>query len=963
MNLKTYTALLLALLYYSFVQSQTIVTIAGNGSYNYSGDGGPALQAGLGDLYFTQPAIDMAGNVYFGVGGASNVIRKIDKATGIISVVAGQLGNLGNSGNGGPAINAQIYHPTYMKFDKNGNLYFADSNSDILRKIDASGIITQVSGSSMSIPACGTGNGGPLLLAQFTEINGICFDNNGNMFICDRYCCDIRKIGTNGIINTIAGDYTSGYSGDDGPAAAARLNSPMSGCADAAGNYYFADARNNRVRKISTTGIITTIAGNGVEGYTGDGGPAVNASINLPTSVVVDKAGNVYFACYWDNVIRKVDVSGIITTFAGTGVGGYSGDGGPANKAQITLYDAWLAIDHEDNIYFCDDRNKVIRKIINCNYATVNSSPADTTLCITGSPFFNAGITGATQISWQENNGSGWQTITDNATYTGTTTNRLNISTADVTQNGYQYRCVATNGCGDNFTLPATLRVTVPVKPTIAVTTKDSSCEGETVVFTATTTTAGATPTYQWWKNGVPAGTSGNTYSDNTLQNNDEIYCTLTSSATCITTSYAKSDVLKVKVRENLTPLVTITPSANNVCNGTGVDFTATVTDSGTPPDYQWFKNGVAVGNNTAAYNDILLKQGDIISCSITTTYSCTAQPVVKSNEITMTIKPLLTPSVSIAAPTPTICPETDVLLKATIVNGGNAPQYQWKRNGLITGNNSREFTAKKVNANDVFQCSIRSDEICVTTADAISNILSMALFPQPQVQLDKTSFLCTNSYRFLQAGNFTSYVWNDGSTASSLRINNTGVYYVTVTDNNNCKGSDTTEVTQMLPMPSGFMPPDTSICSYGSLNLVAVRGYTQYLWNNDYTGVVNTVTQPGSYWLEVTDADGCKGRDTVVVALRKCITGFYMPTGFTPNNDGKNDQLRPLLFGDIAYYHFVVYNRFGQAVFESNDAAKGWDGTLKGSKQDGNTFVWICTYQLKGEKRETQKGTVALLR
>lgn len=277
-----------------------------------------------------------------------------------------------------------------------------------------------------------------------------------------------------------------------------------------------------------------------------------------------------------------------------------------------------------------------------------------------------------------------------------------------------------------------------------------------------------------------------------------------------------------------LTPTVNITTSANDTCSGTDIHFTTTVTDSGAAPVYQWFKKNFAVGSNLPAYHDQTLQHGDIIKCVITTPYSCATPAQVTSNNISMAITPLLTPAVSIATPQSTVCPGSDVILTATVTNADATPKYQWTKNGLAVGNNTDKITIQATNANDEYHCTVHTTASCVTTPTIKSNQLSVNLHPGPQVHIDKTSTLCQDTHRILEAGNFASYLWNDGSTSKHLLVSDIGTYYVTVTDGNGCKGSDTSKIVALLPKPNGFMPPDTSICSYGSLDLKAAGGFGQ---------------------------------------------------------------------------------------------------------------------------------------
>ena len=240
---------------------------------------------------------------------------------------------------------------------------------------------------------------------------------------------------------------------------------------------------------------------------------------------------------------------------------------------------------------------------------------------------------------------------------------------------------------------------------------------------------------------------------------------------------------------------------------------------------------------------------------------------------------------------------------------------------------------------------------------------LTIHVFDNPVVRLDHTSSLCTGETRLLDAGDYSSYEWSDGSRARTLPVNGVGLYSVEVTDGKVCKGKDTTAITTLLPLPEGFLPPDTAICSYGSLLLRPPGNYSGYFWSTGATTAALTISQPGTYWLEVEDANRCTGRDSVLVSLKECLKGFYMPTAFTPNDDGKNDRFKPLLFGNVKTYQFTIYNRWGEVVFQTADPKKGWDGTHTSRNQGPSVFVWVCAYQLEGEKEKMEKGTVVLIR
>ena len=247
--------------------------------------------------------------------------------------------------------------PVGVAVDASGNLYFADCNNNRIRKISSGGIITTVAGNASQ------GYNGDNIAATSASLFlplGVAVDASGNLYIADTDNHRVRKVSTGGIITTVAGNGTAGYSGDGGPATSAAINRPVAVTVDASGNLYFADCNNNRIRKISSGGIITTVAGNGSQSYNGDNIPATSAGLYYPDGVVVDTSGNLYIAdC--NNRIRKVS-GGIITTFAGNGTAGYNGDNIPATSAEIYLPDG-LAFDTSGDLYIGDAFNQRIRKV------------------------------------------------------------------------------------------------------------------------------------------------------------------------------------------------------------------------------------------------------------------------------------------------------------------------------------------------------------------------------------------------------------------------------------------------------------------------------------------------------------------------------------------------------------------------------------------------------------------------
>ena len=347
----------------SQAQTNFIKTIAGNDTQGYSGDNGPATNC---ELYLPENmCIDRWNNIYIADGG-NNRIRKIDPSTGIIATVAG-IDTLGFSGDNGLAINATLNIPEGIFCDANGNIYFADANNNRVREITVStGIITTVAGSGAVGGTAGSdsGDNGPATNATLDQPSGICLDKFGNMYIADYTNNKVRRVdaGT-GVIKTFAGTGIVGYSGDNGPATNATFNYPIAVYADSSGNVFIADQYNAVIRKVAiSTSVITTFAGNGISGYSGDSGLAINAEFIEPAGLYIDKQNNVFVADLGSGTVRRIDaVTNIITTVAGNGTQGFSGDNGPAQDAEMICSDMYL--DTSGNMYIADYQNNRIREV------------------------------------------------------------------------------------------------------------------------------------------------------------------------------------------------------------------------------------------------------------------------------------------------------------------------------------------------------------------------------------------------------------------------------------------------------------------------------------------------------------------------------------------------------------------------------------------------------------------------
>ena len=362
----------------------TIDTIAGRGVGNI----GPGVQAQL--AYPFDVAVDSAGNLYIADTSNHRIVRA--DIVGTITTFAG-TGARGFSGDGGPAVQALLNDPFGVAVDTDGNLYIADTSNHRIARVDIAGTITTFAGTGEK---GFSGDGGPAVQALLDRPRGVAVDGAGNLYIADSFNQRIRRVDIAGTITTFAGTGEKGFSGDGGPAVQTLLNDPFGVAVDTDGNLYIADTSNHRIARVDIAGTITTFAGTGEKGFSGDGGPAAQALLNGPFGVAVDGAGNLYIADSFNQRIRRVDIAGTITTFAGTGEKGFSGDGGPAVAARLS-FPTGLGVDGAGNLYIADSDNQRIRVLRQTaslpptlTRFSPASGPAGTRVTLTGTQFLGA---------------------------------------------------------------------------------------------------------------------------------------------------------------------------------------------------------------------------------------------------------------------------------------------------------------------------------------------------------------------------------------------------------------------------------------------------------------------------------------------------------------------------------------------------------------------------------------------
>ncbi|MBO9203024.1 MULTISPECIES: gliding motility-associated C-terminal domain-containing protein [Niastella] len=364
----------------------------------------------------------------------------------------------------------------------------------------------------------------------------------------------------------------------------------------------------------------------------------------------------------------------------------------------------------------------------------------------------------------------------------------------------------------------------------------------------------------------------------------------------------------------------------------------ALLTAPGQFQTYQWRSGSAQLSTNQTASFKLL--QAQRVNLLATTKEGCKAE-----DSVLMEVKNAR--PVSLGADT-SFCSGDSIILQA----GANYASYLWNTGATAATIIAKQAATYIISALDTNNC---------TTNDTLT---IQQLYSLPHVNLGADRNLCEGqSPVVLDAGQQSSYAWQDGSTSRYYTVNNIGLYKVSVTNSHGCISKDSINIKKIVPSPANFLTASDSLCSYASLELVPSGSYSNYLWSTGSLQPSITIDKPGVYILSVANKDGCSGSDTVQIYRKDCLAGVFIPNGFTPGNDGKNDVFRAMVYGIAINFELQVFNRYGQLVFTSKDPLKGWDGKVNGTPANSGTFVWQCRYQLKGDDPKYRKGIVELIR
>ena len=478
---------------------------------------------------------------------------------------------------------------------------------------------------------------------------------------------------------------------------------------------------------------------------------------------------------------------------------------------------------------------------------------------------------------------------------TGITSSTTNIATCGAFQLNY---------AGENDIFLGKFGMNVPpASPSITINTANTApiCPNTPISFTATADNGGTSPIYQWLLNGVDVGTNSPDFTVNGLANGDKVSCFLTSNSNsaCIKTDTASSNLITVSIVTPSVPTINISASADTICLGTTVSFTATANTISANPGFQWTVDGATTGTNGPTFTSGSLNNGDLISCSVTDNV-CNTSNAGYSNTIRMIVNNILTPSVSIDASGDAICAGTLVNFTAIPSDAGNNLNYQWTVNGAPAGSDSPMFKLNTPQEGDIISCTITpGNEVCWNATEATSNTINITVYPIPEIDFSTadTSILAGASIQLnpVTTGNITSYQWTPAIGLSNPSIQD--------------------------PLAT----PDTST----------------------------------TYYLTVTSANNCVANGKIRIDV---LRNLHLPNAFTPDAAGKNNIFRIPPNTSITLKIFSIYNRWGALVFSTGDAAIGWDGTFNGNPCEPGAYVYFILASDNNGPINV-KGTVILIR
>jgi sugar lactone lactonase YvrE len=515
---------------------------------------------------------------------------------GIISTVVGN-GSYGFSGDGGAATNAVLEGPVSVAVDASGTLFFEDGYNNRVRRVDTNGVITTVAGNGVGAY---TGDGGAATNASLDDPSGVAIDGSGNILIADLNNSRIRRVDANGIITTVAGNGLFGFSGDGGAATHAELDSPSDVAIDGSGNLFIADQVNNRVRKVDTNGFITTLAGNGLLGISGDGATATNAELDSPYGLAVDASGNLFIAEPYNNLVRRVDTNGFITTVAGdgyvnlaTGYSRYSGDGGAATNASLNR-PLGLAVDAFGNLFIADSQNDVIRMVDTNGFITTVAGDYSKggSYSGDGTTATNASLSFPSDVAVDL---SGNLFIADQGNHR---VREVRLGASSLILNSFSaantgnYQVIVTSPYGSVTSAVATLTVVFP--PSIISQPFNVAAAVGSVASLSVDASGTAPLTYSWYSNGTNLVQSS---ANSTLSFTNASAAESGGYTVVVTNLYGSATSVVVTLGVGFPPSIITEPAGQTVNAGASVSLSVDAVGPG-PFTFRWQVNGGILAND-----------------------------------------------------------------------------------------------------------------------------------------------------------------------------------------------------------------------------------------------------------------------------------------------------------------------------------------------------------------------------
>ncbi len=888
--------------------AQTVNTVAGTLGVSGSANGTGTSAS------FNSPhgiACDAAGNIYV-ADRNNNKIRKITPA-GVVTTFAGS-GVAGS--NDGIGLSASFFEPWGIACDNAGNLFVADTKNYKIRKITPAGVVTTIAGAGTS----GNTNG-PAATAQFGFPTGITVALNGDIFITEFMTHTIRKL-SGGTVSTMAG--TPSLLGDvDATGAAARFNHPHSIAVDVSGNLYVVDAWNNKVRKVTQAGVVTTFAGTGVAGFAN--GPSLTAQFNQPWGITIDNAGALYIGDVNNFLIRKI-AAGNVTTYAGTQ--GVSGSvNGPALSAEFNS-PTCMAFFPPSTFYVGDEGNELIRSIStqaagNITLAAQNNA---TTFC-TGTPV-TITATPAGLLNY---------VFKDGPSIIGTNNTGV-LTISNFTVGVHSITCTAgSSSTSSPLVITIVNAGTATVSPAGPVTT----CAGNNVTLTASQGLS-----YLWSNNqttqSISPTTSGN------------YVVTVTYGPGCTSVS------APVSVTVNPKPIASISPAGPiNILSGQSATLTAN-TSSG----YLWSTNATTQSISVSASGYYWLKVKNAAGCW---SEFDSVQVIVSTPS-----------SVTITAGGPTnFCPGDSVMLSSSQASGN-----QWyKDNVAIPGATSQTLKAMQTGSYKT----VVTFGATTLTSNAI--VVSHKYIPTSLVAHDATVCKWSTAELLIDPQTNVSYTWYEQLTGGTAIATGNGfitpalpeakTYYAEI-NSNGCKSLQRFAVNANLyaEINPSFTNTDAVKGSNGysiAFTNTTSSADVNYLWNfgdntttEDFSQEANPVYSypaEGDYVVTLISTDGNSCVDTTFKTVSVYLQhDLFLPSAFTPNNDGINDIFR-LKGTGYTSATMVILNQWGQVIFANDNAAIGWDGNVKGHLVQNGTYAYMVKIKMKDGEDKLMKGNVSVIK